>query len=103
MIDSLFDEKTAKNFDDLATKQAKLDAKKRNLSEKSMKQLDSQTLKNVFEVVSRYGHPNEKNICDKLNSKYNLGEELEFEDLLTLDNLYKSNFKNFSNKGVDNE
>ena len=35
--------------------------------------------------------------------KYFSGEELEFNDLMNLDSLYKSNFEKFSKKDDDDE
>ena len=46
MIDSLFDKSTMKKFDDLASKQAKLDGNKKELVKKTMEKIDSDTLTN---------------------------------------------------------
>lgn len=103
MIDSLFDKNTIKKYDELAKKQAKLNARKETLAKSSLEKLEPETLINVFDIVEQYGHPNEKQLSEKLRNKYNSGTALEFDDLLTLDNLYKSNVGKFSNKDVQNE
>lgn len=96
MIDSLFDKKTAKKFDDLAAKQAKIDDKKQSLADEFMDKTDSETIKHVLEIVKTHGHPSEKNLSEKIEKKYFSGKTLEFNDLLALDKLYKSNLGNFS-------
>lgn len=103
MIDSLFDKGRMKKFDDLAKKQAKLDDKKHDLVKQTMEKIDSETLAKVLEIVKRYGHPSEKKLSEEIEKKYFSGEELEFDDLMNLDSLYKSNFEKFSKKDVDNE
>lgn len=103
MIDSLFDKGTLKKFDEIAKRQAKLDDKKSNLSKQAMKKLDSETVVKVMEVVKKYGHPNEKQLTLEIENKYFSGQELQFDDLMNLDNLYKSNFEKFSKRDADNE
>ena len=103
MIDSLFDKGTMKKFDDLAYKQAKLDDKKKVLVKKSMEKMDSETLVKVLNIVKKYGHPKEKIISQTIEEKYFAGEELEFNDLINLDSLYKSNYQKFSKKDVADE
>ena len=68
-----------------------------------MGNMDSETLVNVFDIVKRYGHPNEKRMSKGLEDKYSSGEGMDFDDLMNLDSLYKSNFEKFSIKDVDNE
>lgn len=99
MINTLFDKREMKKFDDLAAKQAKLDGQKRKLVKKFMENTDSETMENVFEVVKEYGHPNEKMLSEEMENRYMSGEELDFDDLIKLDSLYKSNFEKFSKKG----
>ncbi len=103
MINSLFDKSTMKKFDTLAKKQAELDDKKSDLVKKTMVEMDPETLVNIIETVKKCGHPNEKNLSKEIGDKYSSGETLDFDDLMNLDNLYKSNFKKFSNKDVDDE
>ena len=103
MIDSLFDKKTMKKFDDLAAQQAELEDNQRNLVKETMRKINSRTFIDVFEVVKAYGHPCEQKLSAEIEKKYFLGEELEFDDLINLDSMYKSNFENFSKKDDDDE
>ena len=99
MLNSLFDKNTMKHFDSLARKQAKLDERKKSLVQHFMENLDSDTINDIFQIVKKYGHPNEKKLSEEIEKKYFLGEDLEFDDLMNLESLYKSNYKNFSQKG----
>lgn len=103
MINSLFDKGTMKKFDALAKKQAKLNSEKSDLVKKTMEKMDSETFINVLNIVNEHGHPNEKKLSKEIENKYSSGERLDFDDLMNLDSLYKSNFENFSNKDVENE
>ena len=103
MINSLFDKGTMKKFDALAQKQAKLNNEKSDLVKKTMEKMDPETLINVLDIVKKYGHPNEKKRSKEIESKYFSGESLDFDDLMNLDSLYKSNFEKFSDKDVENE
>lgn len=103
MINSLFDKKTQKIFDELARQQAVIDEKKRKLASKSCKELDSETIQTVLKLVKENGHPNEKNLAKTIEEKYMAGIELEFDDFMDLDNLYKSNYKFLTNKGANDE
>ena len=103
MVKSLFDKGTMKKFDALAKKQAKLEDKKKNLVKKSMETMNSETLVDVLGIVKKYGHPSEKQLSEEIEKKYFSGEELEFNDLMNLDSLYKSNFEKFSKKDDDDE
>ena len=103
MVNSLFDKDTMKKFDALAKKQAKLEDKKKNLVKKSMETMNSETLVDVLGIVKKYGHPSEKKLSEEIEKKYFSGEELEFNDLMNLDSLYKSNFEKFSKKDDDDE
>lgn len=102
MIDSLFDKSTSKKFDGLAKKQAEIDEKKRDLVKETMRKLDSETIINILDIVKSGGHPNEKNRSEEIGKKYFSGAEMEFNDLMDLNNLYKSNYKKFLEKGVNN-
>lgn len=53
MINSLFDKRTMKRFDDLANKEAKLNNKKKNLVKETMEKIDAVTLVNVFKIVKK--------------------------------------------------
>lgn len=103
MISSLYDKKISKKIDNLATKQAKLNDKKSILVKEVMEQLDSETLINVFDLIEKYGHPREKELSKKIKEKYISGRELELNDLVNLESLYKSNYEQFSKKENNNE
>mgnify|MGYP004644519033 FL=1 len=103
MIESLYDKKTSKRIDDLANKQAKLDNKKANLADEIMINLEPETLKKVFELIKKNGHPSEKKKSEEIEKKYEQGEDLEFNDWVSLDKLYKSNFGKFSKEDDNNE
>ena len=76
---------------------------KKNLVKKSMETMNSETLVDVLGIVKKYGHPSEKKLSEEIEKKYFSGEELEFNDLMNLDSLYKSNFEKFSKKDDDDE
>lgn len=99
MYDSLFDKNIMKKFDDLSHKQAKLTDKKDRLAKNLMEKLDSETIYDVINIVKKYGHPREKKLSQEIEFKYSAGEKLDFDDLMLLDSLYKSNMNNF-NKGA---
>ena len=103
MINSLFDKRTMKRFDDLANKEAKLNNKKKNLVKETMEKIDAVTLVNVFKIVKKNGHPSERKRSEEIEQKYVSGEELSFNDLMNLDSLYKSNYEKFSKKDDSNE
>lgn len=67
MINSLFDKRTMKRFDDLANKEAKLNNKKKNLVKETMEKIDAVTLVNVFKIVKKTVIPVNKNVLKKLN------------------------------------
>ena len=103
MINSLFDKRTMKRFDDLANKEAKLNNKKKNLVKETMEKIDAVTLVNVFKIVKKNGHPSEQKRSEEIEQKYVSGEELSFNDLMNLNSLYKSNYEKFSKKDDSNE
>ena len=103
MINSLFDKRTMKRFDDLANKEAKLNNKKKNLVKETMEKIDAVTLVNVFKIVKKNSHPSEQKRSEEIEQKYVSGEELSFNDLMNLDSLYKSNYEKFSKKDDSNE
>lgn len=103
MINSLLDDKMSKKFDSLASKQAKLDTKKRDAVKSFMETTNRQTIKEVFDTVRQNGHPNELKLSEIIEEKYSKGEELEFEDVMALNDLYKSNYEAFANKDIENE
>ena len=104
MIDSLFDKKTAKKFDKMARTKAKVFAEENKLVNDFMRTTDSETIFSLLNVVETYGHPEEQKISHDLREKYELGKSLSFDDVMTLETLYKSNYQNYANnKGDDHE
>ena len=103
MVDSLFDKSATKKFDDLAKRQAQLNGKKGNLAKETMEKLEVETLVNAFEIIDKFGHPNQKKTSKILKNKYDAGNELDFDDLMSLNIMYKSNIVKALNKDVDNE
>ena len=102
MISSLFDKKTAKRFDTIAREKAKIRKKEEKAVEAFMCQNNKTTIIDLLDVVDENGHPNEKNQASKLREKY-FGEGLGFDDVMTLETLYKSNYKYFGNKDENDE
>lgn len=98
MVECLFDKSLDKRYDSLAKKQAALDERKRKLVGQTMEKIDAKTINEVIEVVMMFGHPYEKDKAEQIKGKYD-SNYLEFDDLMTLRDLYKSNYQNFSNKG----
>ena len=102
MINSLFDKRTMKRFDDLANKEAKLNNKKKNLVKETMEKIDAVTLVNVFKIVKKNGHPSEQKRSEEIEQKYVSGEELSFNDLMnTMYILRKKNINYIEKKLVD--
>ncbi len=105
MPSSLLDHKTAKRFDAIAGKRAKIDMKAQKLADEFMCGMSSNTINQVLDIVSEYGHPNERIYANNLRNKYTSGQTFNMDDIMTLDALYRSNcqyFKNQNNK-VDND
>lgn len=106
MIDSLFDKKKAKKFDSIAHKRAKQDAEEREFVNEFMRTTSSDTITSVLDVVDKFGHPEEQKLSCEFRKKYVQGQKLGFDDLMTLQTLYKSNYQNYvnyNNKGDGNE
>lgn len=103
MIDSLFDKKTAKKFDSVAHRKGKITTQESKLVNEFMRSTSSETITSVFDIVEKFGHPEERKLSYDLRKKYAQGERLEFDDIMTLQSLYKSNFPNYTNKGDSNE
>lgn len=97
MINSLFDRKQAKQFDTIAKEKAKLHKKELSAVEDFMSSNSMETIVKVLDVVDANGHPTEKAISLELREKYT-NYELEFDDIMTLETLYKSNYRYFKNK-----
>lgn len=103
MIDSLFDKKTAKRFDTIAKEKAKLRIEEKAAVTDFMAFTSRDTILKILDIVEEYGHPNEINLSRELRNKYCNDNRLEFDDLITLNTLYKSNYSFFKNKGDSNE
>lgn len=97
MISSLLDKKTAKLFDKIAKEKALLHQKEEEAVTAFMCTYSKETIYKVLNIVDDNGHPTEKRLAGDLRNKYNTGN-LEFDDIITLDMLYKSNYRFFGNK-----
>ena len=97
MIYSLFDKKTAKQFDKIAKEKAILHKKEENAVTDFMRTSAKETIIEILDIVDAHGHPREQLSSKELREKYNSGN-LEFDDIITLDALYKSNYQFFKNK-----
>ena len=102
VINSLFDRKQAKQFDTIAKEKAKLHKKELSAVEDFMSSNSMETIVKVLDVVDANGHPTEKAISLELREKYT-NYELEFDDIMTLETLYKSNYRYFKNKDENDE
>lgn len=103
MLSSLFDKKTAKKFDTIAYKKARLAEEESKAVDGFMQSISSDTITSILDVVDEFGHPEEKKWSHDLREKYTQGQHLGFDDVMTLQALYKSNYQNYTNKGDGNE
>lgn len=104
MIDSLFDKKTAKTFATIARKKAELHKREVEAAKKFMCDTSSDTIIEILDLVEKKGHPDEVSLSKELRNKYQGDRGLEFDDIMSLDMLYKSNYKYCNdNKGDQNE
>lgn len=104
MIDSLFDKKTKKQFDTIASKIAKWKNESEILAKKSLRNISRTTIEEVFDSIKKHGHPNEVDKAEELQQKYlDPKQFLNFDDLLDLDNLYQATFQKISNKDSADE
>lgn len=103
MVNSLFDSKNAKRFDTIAKKKAKLHQEETKLVKEFLQNTTSETIYKVLDVVESNGHPHEKEQSRQIRNKYSNHEMLDFDDIITLDCLYKSNYKYCNNKDENNE
>ena len=99
MSDSIFTHKTGKAFDSIAAQKAKISNKEKAAVDQFMKETDSVTMEQIFALIEKYGHPSEKNQVNGIKEKYASVQGLEFDDVISLDLLYKSNCRHMSNKG----
>lgn len=98
MLNSLFDNKTAKKFDTIAKKKARVHDEEVAAAKEFMRNISRETVYNVLDTTDRSGHPDEQSLSLALRNKYDSGQGLEFDDIMTLDALYKSNYKQCNNK-----
>lgn len=103
MIDSLFDKKTAKQLDKIAVRKAQLERDEQEFVDNFMRTTSSDTITSVLDIVDAFGHPEEKVLSHEFREKYDHGQRLCLDDIMTLDSLFKSNYQNYSNKGDGNE
>lgn len=99
MIDSLLDKNLSKKFNSLAKSKAKIQKKEDELCKKFMYETDKDTIFSVLDIVDKNGHPNEQKISKDLRAKYISKENFSANDILSLEALYKSNYRNINNKG----
>ena len=91
MQDSIFTKKTAKNFSSIAAARTKIANKERSVVAQFMKETDADTMHELFELIKKFGHPSEKNKVELIETKYDSGKDLDFDDIAALELLYKSN------------
>ena len=101
LLYSLFNKKQAKKFDAIAKEKAKLHMKEVTATEDFMSSNSTETIIEVLDIVDANGHPKEKELSHELRNKYT-NNELEFDDIMTLEALSKSNYKFFKNKDEHN-
>lgn len=97
VIDSLMDKRMMQKFDRVAKEKAKVYQKEQEAVECFLQNNSKETIMEVLKVVSDKGHPCEQKSAQEIKNKY-LENNLEFDDIMTLDKLYKSNYKEFKNK-----
>ena len=102
MIDSLFDKKTAKEFNAIAREKAKVSEKEIKAVKGFLCNTDSKTIVDVFQNIKKYGHPGERKTTTKIQENYEKNT-LSFDDIMTLNELFKSNCKHYINKEEKNE
>ena len=99
MNDSIFENKrTDKKFNALA-KQA---VKQQKMAKAFMSETSPETLREIFTIIERNGHPYEQQAVRELRTKYEGNKNLDFNDILTLRDFYKSVYNNLKNKDEDN-
>ena len=97
MLNSLFDKKTAKQFETISKERAKLQAKEDEAVKNFMHCNSMETIIAILDIVDQNGHPRERDLSLQIRNKY-LNAELEFDDVKSLEALYKSNYRFFKNK-----
>ena len=103
MIDTLFDRKMKKSSDLIAEQKAYLSEQEKIFVREFMEKTEPETLSKIFDVIQKNGHPKEKKKAEELANKYLKGEDFEFDEIMSIDALYRSNLKAFANKDDKNE
>lgn len=98
MVDSLLDKKLSKKFDTLAEKKANIQKEEDALCKQFLAEISSETIVYVLDTVQTSGHPKQRKVSEMLRNKYE-EDELSFDDIMKLNELYKSNCRNMNNKG----
>lgn len=91
-----------KRFDTIAKEKAALYKKETAAVEEFMRKNSAKSITQIFEEVEKNGHPKERALSIELKGKYTRGE-FEFDDVMTLNSLYKSNYQLFINKDEHDE
>lgn len=91
MIDSLIEEGMMKKCDVLIKKQVKLDDKKREIADKISRKTPPEIVLNILDVSKQKGYIIEQNEAKRIEEKVSSGNELDFDDWIIINNLYKSN------------
>lgn len=103
MNDSIFDNKqTDRIFASLAKKAAKQQQKQTNAAKRFMRETAPDTLREILNTIAENGHPDEQEAVHQLQAKYESKESLDFNDIITLRDLYKSTCCTLRNKDDDN-
>ncbi len=103
MKDVLLEGNLLKKIQKISNQKAKLEKKEAEAVGDFLAEIDPADLEKIFKIIEENGHPNEKNECQTLKDKYQKGLLFNVDDLIKLDNLYKTNAKNFSKESPSNE
>jgi len=102
LLDSLFNKKQIKQFNSIDKQKAKLRRKEISAVQEFMNSNCMETIVKILDVVDANGHPKEQAASHELRDKYTY-HELEFEDIMKLAALYKSNYRYFKNSDEKDE
>lgn len=103
MANSLIPGMLGYEFDKLAQKKARLAKQENKLMEKFNQKVNAQTLQEVFDIIEAEGKPYEQKTASRIKERYDSGEQLNPEDVMLLDKLYKACGTCLMNKEVENE
>lgn len=103
LYDSIFESRrTDKEFSTLAKKAAKLQEQKIRAARKFMSETAPETLREIFNTIEENGHPYEQEAVCELRNKYEDKKSLDFNDIVTLREFYKSICNTLKNKDDNN-